>query len=62
MGPTIDFATFETLMAQSGLRLTQEQLRSVHGGYEGLRAMLARVNRPLPREAEPALTFDPENV
>ena len=49
-------------MAQSGLTLTQDQLRGVYGGYDGLQAMLERVNKPLPREAEPALTFDPENV
>lgn len=62
MKPTIDFATFETLMAQTGLSLTSDQLRGVYEGYGGLQAMLARVNAPLPREAEPALTFDAENV
>ncbi len=62
MKPTIDFATFETLMAQTGLSLTIDQLRGVYEGYGGLQAMLARVNAPLPREAEPALTFDAENV
>ncbi len=62
MKPTIDFATFETLMAQTGLSLTSDQLRGVYEGYGGLQAMLARVNAPLPREAEPALTFDVENV
>jgi len=62
MKPTIDFATFETLMAQTGLSLTTDQLRGVYEGYGGLQAMLARVNAPLPREAEPALTFDAENV
>ncbi len=62
MKPTIDFATFETLMAQTGLSLTTDQLRGVYEGYGGLQAMLALVNAPLPREAEPALTFDPENV
>ena len=62
MKPKIDFAAFETLMAQTGLRLTTDQLRGVYEGYDGLQAMLARVRTPLPREAEPALTFDPENV
>jgi hypothetical protein len=62
MADTADFATFQTLMAQSGLTLTEAQLRAVYEGYGPLQAMLARVNKALPREAEPALTFDPEDA
>ena len=62
MRPTIDFAGFERLMAQTGLSLTTDQLRGIFEGYAGLQAMLARVRTPMPREVEPALTFDPENV
>ncbi len=62
MKPSIDFATFETLMAQTGLTLTTDQLRGVYEGYGGLQAMLARIRTAMPREVEPALTFDPENV
>ncbi len=43
MTPAIDFATFQTLMAQTGLDLTTEQLRGVYEGYGGLQAMLARI-------------------
>ncbi len=58
-----DFDTFVTLMRHSGLKLTDEQLRSVFGGYAGLLGMLQRVNTPpMPRAIEPALTFDPVNV
>ncbi len=57
-----DFATFATLMGQSGLNLTEAQLLGVFEGYVGLLGMLDRVNTPLPREIEPALTFDPVNV
>ena len=57
-----DFAAFAAVMGQSGLRLTEAQLRAIHEGYPGLLGMLERVNTRMPREIEPALTFDPVNV
>lgn len=57
MKPSIDLATFATLVDQSGLTLTLEQIASIYEGYGYLEAMIARVNAPLPREAEPALIF-----
>ncbi len=62
MKPTVDLATFATMMAQTGLTLTPEQLEGIYEGYGALQAMLERINQPLPREAEPALIFDPEGV
>lgn len=62
MKPSIDLATFATLLDQSGLRLTLEQIASVYEGYGYLEAMIARVNTPLPREAEPALIFRAEEL
>lgn len=61
MKPSIDLATFATLVDHSGLTLTPEQIASVYEGYGYLEAMIARVNAPLPREAEPALIFRPED-
>lgn len=62
MNPSIDLETFAAMMARTGLSLTPAQVSEIYQGYGGLEAMLARVNVPLPREAEPALTFDPEGL
>ncbi len=61
MKPEVDLATFKTLMAHTGLSLSDAQVAGIYEGYGPLLGMLERINRPLPREAEPALTFDPEN-
>jgi hypothetical protein len=53
-------AEFEVLVAQAGLPLNAAQKQEIHQAYGLLEGMLARVNTPLPREAEPALTFTPE--
>jgi hypothetical protein len=56
----IDEAELTVLLARGGLKLTPDQVRAVLPGGELFREMIARINAPLPREAEPALTFDVE--
>ena len=59
--PTIDRNGFDALIARSGLKLTEAQASELYGVYGWVEAMTVRVraggNRP--REAEPALTFQP---
>ena len=60
MPPKLTTAEFEVLVAQAGLPLNAAQKLEIHHAYALLEGMLARVNTPLPREAEPALIFTPE--
>ena len=55
-----DEAELAVLLDRAGLKLTPDQVRAILPGAEIFRAMIARINAPLPREAEPALTFDVE--
>lgn len=56
----IDEAELTVLLTRGGLKLTPDQVRAILPGAELFRGMIARINAPLPREAEPALTFDVE--
>jgi len=56
----IDEAALKVLLDRAGLKLTPDQVREILPGAELFSGMIARVNAPLPREAEPALTFDVE--
>ena len=56
----IDEAALKVLLDRAGLKLTPDQVREILPGAELFHGMIARVNAPLPREAEPALTFDVE--
>ena len=58
--PPIDEAELGAMLARAGLTLTPEQVKAILPGAAIFRDMIARVNAPLPREAEPALTFDVE--
>jgi hypothetical protein len=58
--PSIDEAELNTMLLRAGLALTPDQVRAILPGAEIFRTMIARVNAPLPREAEPALTFTVE--
>jgi hypothetical protein len=58
--PPIDEAELEAMLVRAGLTLTTDQVRAILPGAEIFRRMIERVNAPLPREAEPALTFDVE--
>ncbi|HET6183158.1 MAG TPA: hypothetical protein VFA03_06135 [Acetobacteraceae bacterium] len=60
MAQEIGEAEFKLLVAAAGLTLSAAQLATLRHGYGLFRALLARVNEPMPREAEPALTFDPD--
>ena len=56
----IDESELAVLLGRAGLKLTPDQVREILPGAELFRGMIARINAPLPREAEPALTFDVE--
>ena len=58
--PTIDQAQLDTLLKRAGLNLTADQVKGLLPGAVIFQGLIARVNTPLPREAEPALTFDVE--
>jgi hypothetical protein len=53
-------AAFEAIVLRSGLPLTQETKREIYQATGYLEEMIARVTRPKPREAEPAIIFVPE--
>ena len=56
----IDETELKTMLARAGLPHSPEQVKELLPGAEIFQRLLARVNEPLPREAEPALTFDVE--
>jgi hypothetical protein len=56
--PPIDEAQLKVLLARAGLPHSPEQVKAILPGAGIVQRLLARVNAPLPREAEPALTFD----
>ncbi len=58
--PPIEEAELKAMLVRAGLTLAPEQVRAILPGAEIFHRMIARVNAPLPREAEPALTFDVE--
>ena len=58
--PPIDEAALAAMLARAGLPHSPEQVKAILPGAEIIQRMLARVNAPLPREAEPALTFKVE--
>jgi hypothetical protein len=58
--PPMDEAELNAMLMRAGLALTPDQVKAILPGAAIFRAMIARVNAPLPREAEPAPTFDVE--
>ena len=58
--PPIDQAELDRILKQAGLNLTPDQVKGMLPGAAIFQGLIARVNAPLPREAEPALTFDVE--
>lgn len=60
MKPRISEAEFDVLVAQTGLPLSPEQKTTLYDAYWMLEGMVARVNKPMPVEAEPAHIFIPE--
>ena len=57
MKPKISEAEFDALAAQTGLTLSAAQKASLYAAYGMLEDMIARVNTPMPREAEPGHIF-----
>ncbi|MBL6617450.1 MAG: hypothetical protein ISP45_25785 [Reyranella sp.] len=58
--PPINEAELAAILKRAGLELTPEQVKGILPGAVIFQGLLARVNAPLPREAEPAVTFDVE--
>ena len=58
--PPVDQDELAAQLKRAGLTLTEVQVKALVPGAAIFREMIARVNAPLPREAEPALTFDVE--
>jgi hypothetical protein len=57
MKPKITEAEFTVVAAQSGLPLSAEQKRTLYDAYWMIEDMIELVNKPMPREAEPAHIF-----
>jgi hypothetical protein len=51
---------FDVLVAQTGLPLSEAQKATLLEVYPTLQALIACVTKPMPREAEPSLIFNPE--
>jgi diketogulonate reductase-like aldo/keto reductase len=60
MKPSVSQAEFTIMVKQTGLPLSMEQTGMLYDAYSILEAMIARVNKPMPREIEPAHTFTAE--
>ena len=58
--PSIDEAELAALLKRAGLTLNGNQVKAILPGAEIIQRMIARIHAPLPREAEPAVTFDVE--
>ena len=56
--PPIDQAELDAILKRAGLTLTPDQVKGLLPGAALFQGLIARINAPLPREAEPALTFD----
>ena len=59
-GHNMDKAEFSTLVDRTGLTLTDDQKATLFAVYPMFQAMVARATPTMPREAEPALIFQPE--
>jgi hypothetical protein len=60
--PSTEETELAAQLDRAGLKLTPAQVKEVLPGAAIFRQMIARVNAPLPREAEPAVTFDVEQT
>ena len=57
---TFTEATLAPILTRAGLNLTSDQVRALLPGAAIIQTMIDRVNAPLPREAELAVTFKVE--
>jgi hypothetical protein len=55
-----DQSHFAAVLSLSGMDVPQEQLPSLFDGYSHLLQMIGLLDRSAPLEAEPAVTFTPE--
>jgi hypothetical protein len=55
-----DQSHFAAMLSLSGMDVPQEQLPSLFEGYSHLLQMIGLLDRSAPPEAEPAMTFTPE--
>jgi hypothetical protein len=60
MNPSVSESEFDVMVAQTKLPLSAEQKRTLYDAYWMLEDMIARVNGPMPLDAEPAHIFLPE--
>jgi hypothetical protein len=60
MKPSISEAEFDVLVRQTGLPLSAEQKATLYDAFWMLEAMIDTVNKPMPREIEPAHMFTTE--
>jgi hypothetical protein len=60
MKPEISESDFAALVRDAGLPLSPAQTDGIRHAYGLFQTLIARVCAPLPREAEPALIFNPE--
>jgi hypothetical protein len=56
----IDEAELAAIFKRAGLTLTAAQVKELAPGAAIVQRMIARINAPLPREAETATTFKAE--
>ena len=50
-------ADFDALLRRAGLTFDRAKADELFGAYASLEMLLARINRPMPLEAEPAVIF-----
>jgi hypothetical protein len=50
-------ADFDALLRHAGLTFDPAKTDELFGAYASLEMLLARINRPMPLEAEPAVIF-----
>jgi len=58
--PTLGEADLAAILERAGISLGPDQVRDLLPGAAIMQKLIERVNAPLPREAEPAVTFTPE--
>ena len=56
----IDQTTFGFMLDRAGLTLSEAQKAVLFEVYPMFQAMIARATAPMPRQAEPAVIFQPE--
>ena len=60
MASPSDQSSFAAMLAQSGMRVPQDQLASLFEGYQHMMRLVDLLGRPATLDAEPAVIFTPE--